>query len=268
MSAEVIAISNHKGGVGKTETTQNLGAALAEQGHKVLIVDLDPQGDLTAGLGIDVDEPTEINLYTVLAEERGQLADIIMDSKWPNMDIAPGTLDMAEFELVVAAQQGRELVLREALEPLLGSYDFILLDCGPSLGLITINALMAASWVVIPVQAGARSVRAATRLVAAINKVRSGRLKHHSLNILGFLLTMTSRERNAREAEESLRATYGERVFETTLRRRTNVADSALYAAPLLAYAPDSEGAAEVRALASEILARIGKEVASYASAA
>lgn len=268
MSAEVIAISNHKGGVGKTETTQNLGAALAEQGHKVLIVDLDPQGDLTAGLGIDVDEPTEINLYTVLAEERGQLADIIMDSKWPNMDIAPGTLDMAEFELVVAAQQGRELVLREALEPLLGSYDFILLDCGPSLGLITINALMAASWVVIPVQAGARSVRAATRLVAAINKVRGGRLKHHSLNILGFLLTMTSRERNAREAEESLRAAYGERVFETTLRRRTNVADSALYAAPLLAYAPDSEGAAEVRALASELLARIGKEVASYASAA
>ncbi|MDQ3706252.1 MAG: ParA family protein [Chloroflexota bacterium] len=254
----IIAVAQHKGGTGKTSTVLNLGAALAEKGHRVLLVDLDPQADLSAGLGIEVDledkhqHPT---LYTVLAEEQGTLAKLVAPGGLERLSLVPGTLDMADLELHLAPQIGRERVLESALAEVTGRYDYILLDCPPSLGLITVNALVAADWVLIPVQAEPRSIRATKRMLAAVGLVQR-KLKRPDLRVLGFVLTMTGTSNITKEAEELLRATYGDRVLKATIRRRVRVTEDTLYRAPVLAFAPRSQSADDFRALADEVLAR------------
>ncbi|HEX8600613.1 MAG TPA: AAA family ATPase [Chloroflexia bacterium] len=254
----IIAVAQHKGGTGKTSTVLNLGAALAEKGHRVLLVDLDPQADLSAGLGIEVDledknqHPT---LYTVLAEEQGTLAKLVVPGGLERLSLVPGTLDMADLELHLAPQIGRERVLESALAEVTSRYDYILLDCPPSLGLITVNALVAADWVLIPVQAEPRSIRATKRMLAAVGLVQR-KLKRPDLRVLGFVLTMTGSSNITKEAEELLRATYGDRVLKATIRRRVRVTEDTLYRAPVLAFAPRSQSADDFRALAVEVLAR------------
>ena len=256
----IIAVTQHKGGTGKTTTVLNLGAALAEKGHRVLLVDLDPQADLSAGLGVEVDleeKSTRTTLYTVLAEEDGTLADLITTGGLKGLELVPGTLDMADLELHLAPQIGRERVLESALAEVANRYDYILLDCPPSLGLITVNALVAANWVLIPVQAEPRSIRATKRMLAAVGLVQR-KLKRPDLRVLGFVLTMTGSSNITKEAEELLRATYGERVLNATIRRRVRVTEDTLYRAPVLAFAPKSQSADDFRALADEVLARSG----------
>lgn len=256
----IIAICQHKGGTGKTSTTLNLGAALAEQGYRVLLVDLDPQADLSAGLGVEVDTKRTVpNLYTVLSSDEASIADIITETQWRGLAIAPGTLDMADLEAYLTTQIGRERVLEEALEPVAGNFDFILLDCPPSLGLITVNALLAAQAVLIPVQAEPRSVRATERTLGAIKLVQR-KLKRPDLRVLGLLLTMTGPNNIARESSEVLRSTYGDAVLATTIQRRVRMAEDVLYKAPVLAYAPKSEPAGDFRALAEEVLTRVSPQ--------
>ncbi len=252
----IIAICQHKGGTGKTSTTLNLGAALAERGCRVLVIDLDPQADLSAGLGVEVDTRRIVpNLYTVLASEEDSIADLVMETKWEGLHLVPGTLDMADLEGYLTTQIGREHVLEEALESVAERYDFVLLDCPPSLGLITVNALLAAQAVLIPVQAEPRSIRATERTLVAVRLVQR-KLKRPNLRVLGLLLTMTGPNNIAREASEALRSTYGNLVLTTTIQRRVRLAEDMLYQAPVLAYAPKSEPAADFRTLAEEVLMR------------
>lgn len=256
----IIAVAQHKGGTGKTTTALNTAAALAEGGYRVLLVDLDPQADLTAGLGIEIDleeHPTEDSLYTVLASEQGSLAKLVRSVGYSGLSLVPGTLDMADLELHLAPQIGRERVLETALAELGDEYDFILLDCPPSLGLITVNALVAADWVLMPVQAEPRSIRATKRMLAAVGLVQR-KLKRPDLRVLGLLITMTGANNIAREAEDLLRQRYGERVLSTSIRRRVRVTEDTLYRAPVLAYAPKSESADDFRGVAREILLRTG----------
>ena len=262
----IIAICQHKGGTGKTSTTLNLGAALAERGHRVLLMDLDPQADLSAGLGVEVDTRRVVpNLYTVLSGEEESLETILAETNWEGLHLVPGTLDMADLEAYLTTQMGREHVLEEALAPIAEQYDYILLDCPPSLGLITVNALLAANAVLIPVQAEPRSVRATERTMAAVKLVQR-KLKRPDLRVLGLLLTMTSSNNIAREATEVLRSNYGDLVLNTTVSRRVRVAEDTLYRAPVLAYAPRSEPANDYRALAAEVMERtLPEEVVSRA---
>ncbi len=258
--AITIAISQHKGGTGKTTTTLNLGASLAQRGHRVLMVDLDPQADLSAGLGVLIDatdRSAEPSLYRILATEQGAIGDVITPTNVERLFLAPSTLDMAELELSLASQISRERALQRALAPVVGQFDFILLDCPPSLGLLTVNALVAAQRVIIPVQAEPRSVRATSRILAVINLLKS-RMVHNDLAVLGLLVTMKNRTNIAREAEGLLRSTYGDLVLNTTIRNRTIIAEDVLYHAPVVAYSPGSEPAQDYIALADEALARIG----------
>lgn len=254
----IIAVSQHKGGTGKTTTALNLGAALAERGYNVLLIDLDPQADLSAGLGVDVDleeRPATPSLYSVLANEQGSLPELIIPTASERLSLVPGTLDMADLELQLAPQIGRERVLESALVEVSDSYDMILLDCPPSLGLITVNALVAAEWVLIPVQAEPRSIRATKRMLAAVGLVQR-KLKRPDLRVLGLLLTMTGSSNIAHEAEDLLRASYGDRVLDTTVRRRVRITEDTLYHAPVLVFAPKSQPADDFRALANEVVAR------------
>jgi chromosome partitioning protein len=254
---EIVAIVQHKGGTGKTSTTLNLGAALAEIGKRVLLVDLDPQADLSAGLGVDVDTArSRPNLYTILASEEGSIRGIIAPTSWSNLALVPGTLDMADLELYLSTQMGRERVLETALTEVLDDYDYILLDCPPSLGLITVNALVAASYALVTAQAQPRSVRATERMLSAIETVRR-KLKHPELKVVGLLVTMIDSNNVSREAATVLREAYNGLVFETNTARRVRVPEDTLYRAPVLAFAPKSESAAEMRHLASEVVMRI-----------
>lgn len=256
----IIAVSQHKGGTGKTTTTLNLGASLAGRGYRVLMVDLDPQADLSSGLGVTIDaspNSVEPSLYRILAAEQGALTDVIIHTAVERLDLAAGTLDMAELELSLASQISRERALQRALMPVTGNYDFILLDCPPSLGLLTINALVAAQQVLVPVQAEPRSVGATSRILAVIGTLKR-RMMLEDLHVLGLLLTMKSRTNVAREAESVLRATYGDLVLQATIRNRALLAEDVLYHAPVTAFSPGSEPAQDYAALATEILARLG----------
>ncbi len=259
--ARVIAVANQKGGVGKTTTTLNLGAELAASGKHVLIVDLDPQADLTFGLFGDTgEEASRPNLYTALTNQSGNIRELIQPSQWQGLDILPGTLDMAGFDMFLAPKMGRENVLKNALAELIADYDYILLDCGPSLGLITVNALVAARWVLIPVQAEPRSVRATGRMIEAVEQVRV-ELSHPRLQVLGLILTMAARNKVSDEAVQSLRGGYNELVFDTVVSRRVKLAEDTLYQAPLREFAPRSESAVEMQSLAVEMVERIRKAV-------
>jgi chromosome partitioning protein len=261
--AKIIAFANQKGGVGKTTTAVNLGAELAAEGKRVLICDLDAQADLTFGLLGDEYEAEQVgpNLYSVLTGAAGTLQEIIKPTQWSNLDLLPGTMDMTGFELVIALRMGRESLLKPLLAPLAETYDYILFDCGPSLDLITINVLTASHYVIIPVQAEPRSVRATGRMLDAIGKVKT-KMGHRRLTVLGLLLTMVAVNNVSRESVATLKASYGDLVFETTVARRVKLAEDTLYQAPLAAFAPRSDSANEMRQLAAEIANRIGKVVA------
>ncbi|MBF6614751.1 MAG: ParA family protein [Chloroflexi bacterium] len=262
-----VSISQHKGGTGKTTTVLNLGAALSDLGYKVLLVDLDPQADLSAGLGVVVDieeHPAATSLYSVLASEKGTIDSLIVPAGYKDLSLVPGTLDMADLELQLAPQMGRERVLQAALAGVAGRFDFVLLDCPPSLGLITLNALVAADGVLIPVQAEPRSIRATRRMLAAVGLVQR-KLVRPDLRVLGLLLTMTGANKIAREAEDLLRTTYGQNVLKATVRRRVVVSEDTVYKAPVLSYAPRSQTAADFRALASEMITRIEEKERAHA---
>ncbi len=249
-----MAVCNQKGGVGKTTTTINLGAALAEQGRKMLLVDFDPQGALSVGLGI---QPHEIDstVYNLLMERGVTAKDVIFPTEIENLHLLPSNIDLSGAEVQLVSEVGREFVLGRALKSAVKDYDFIMIDCQPSLGLLTINALACANSVLIPLECEYFAMRGVALLMETIDKVQE-RL-NPDLAIDGLLGTMyDSRTLHTREVLGSIVNGFGDKVFHTVINRTVRFPDATVAGEPITRFDSSSMGASSYRELAKEVLER------------
>jgi len=252
--ARVVALCNQKGGVGKTTSTINLGAALTEYGRRVLLVDFDPQGALSVGLGV---QPHQLDrtVYDVLMESSVGASTMLLKTNVPGMDLVPSNIDLSAAEVQLVNEVAREQTLARALTPALPDYDLVLIDCQPSLGLLTVNALTAADEVVIPLECEFFSLRGVALLIDTIEKVRE-RLNPR-LHIAGILATMyDSRTVHGREVFARVVEAFGDTVFDTVITRTVRFPETTVAGEPITTWAPSSSGAQQYRALAKEVLAR------------
>jgi chromosome partitioning protein len=253
-NARIISMCNQKGGVGKTTTTINLGAALAEHGRKVLLVDFDPQGSLSVGLGMNPHD-LELTVYNLLMERDVDLHDVIVETDVPGMDLLPSNIDLSAAEVQLVHEVAREQTLSRVLQDAVNEYDVILIDCQPSLGLLTVNALTASHGVIVPLECEYFALRGVALLKTTIDKVRE-RLNPR-LQVDGVLGTMfDGRTLHAREVMERLVEAWGDAVFHTVIRRTVKFSDSTVAGEPITTYASGSPGAEAYRTLAKEVLAR------------
>ena len=245
---QVIALANQKGGVAKTTTTLNLGVAFAEQGHRVLLVDLDPQGNLTMSQGLNPDT-IEQSMFDVLVH-RLPIEQVIEQRE---VDIAVSSIDLAGAELALSSQIGRERALEKALAPVRDRYDYVLIDTPPSLGLLTINAFVAASGVIVPVQTEYLSLRGLVQLENTLGMVREN--LNPKVSIIGIVPTMYDRRlTHSREADEILRENFGDLVYNTRIRKTVRFAEAPVKGVSVLAYEPQGDAAGLYRDLAKEVL--------------
>lgn len=252
--ARVIAMCNQKGGVGKTTTTINLAAALAEYGRRVLIVDFDPQGAASVGLGVSAHE-LDRTVYNLLMERDASLAEIVKPTAVEGLDLLPANIDLSAAEVQLVGEVARESILARVLRPALEDYDVILVDCQPSLGLLTVNALTAAHGVLIPLECEFFALRGVALLVETIEKVRD-RLNPR-LEIDGIVATMyDSRTLHSREVITRVHEAFGDTLFQTVIGRTVKFPDSSVAAEPITTYAPTHAGADAYRRLARELVAR------------
>ena len=252
--ARVIAMCNQKGGVGKTTTTINLGAALAEYGRKVLLVDFDPQGSLSVGLGLNPHE-MELSIYNLLMDSSVTLDEVIVDSGVEGVDLLPANIELSAAEVQLVHEVGREQTLQRVLHPAIAAYDVILIDCQPSLGLLTVNALTASDEVIVPLECEYFALRGVALLKSTIDKVQQ-RLNPR-LKVGGLLGTMfDGRTLHSREVMERLVQAWGDMVFHTVIRRTVKFSDATVVGEPITSYASTSPGADAYRQLAREVLAR------------
>ena len=252
--ARIIAMCNQKGGVGKTTSAINLGAALAEYGRKALLLDFDPQGALSVGLGIN---PHEIDktIYNLLLERNIPIETVIRPTGVPGLDLLPANIDLSAAEVQLVSEVAREQVLGRVLRPILDTYDVILIDCQPSLGLLTVNALTAAHGVIIPLECEFFALRGVALLVETIEKVRD-RL-NPALEIDGILATMYDpRTLHSREVVARVVEAFGDQVFHTVIGRTVKFPDASVAAEPITTYASSHAGAYAYRLLARELIAR------------
>ena len=257
-NARVISMCNQKGGVGKTTTTINLGAALAEFGRKVLLVDFDPQGSLSVGLGLNPHD-MELSIYNLLMQRDVTIDDVIVPTNVPGMDLLPSNIDLSAAEVQLVQEVAREQTLQRVLQPAIAEYDVILIDCQPSLGLLTVNALTASDGVVVPLECEYFALRGVALLKTTIDKVTE-RL-NPKLKIDGVLGTMyDGRTLHGREVMERLVQAWGDTVFHTVIRRTVKFSDSTVAGEPITTYASSSAGADSYRQLAKEVLARCHDE--------
>jgi chromosome partitioning protein len=252
--ARIIALCNQKGGVGKTTSTINLGAALAEVGRRVLLVDFDPQGALSVGLGV---QPHQLDrtAYNVLMERSVSVEDVLLKTSVAGMDLLPSNIDLSAAEVQLVGEVAREQTLARALAPVVEDYDFILIDCQPSLGLLTVNALTAANGVLIPLECEFFSLRGVALLIDTIEKVRE-RL-NPELKLDGILATMyDGRTLHGREVFGRVVEAFGDTVYDTVIARTVRFPETTVAGEPITTWAPTSNGAQAYRALAREVIAR------------
>lgn len=252
--ARITAVCNQKGGVGKTTTTINVGAALAEMGWRVLLVDFDPQGSLSVGLGLNP-QGIDRTVYDLLTERRVDAAGLLVHTRVPGLDLLPSNIDLSAAELQLVGEVAREFTLQRALRPLRDSYDVILVDCQPSLGLLTVNALTAAHGVLIPLECEFFALRGVALLTDTIAKVRE-RL-NPDLVVDGVLATMfDGRTVHGREVLARVVEAFGETVFHTVISRTVRFPETTVAGEPITRYAPTSSGAYMYRQVAREFAAR------------
>jgi chromosome partitioning protein len=257
----VIAIANQKGGVGKTTTATNVGAALAELGRKTLLIDLDPQSALTIGFGINSYELEETIYNALVDSDNTSLESVTHYEIRPNLDVVPSNIDLAAAEMELIATIGREYILKEILKPVRDRYDYILIDCAPSLSLLTINALTASDSVLIPLQCEYLALRGMRMLIEVIEKVQ--KKLNPSLKILGILGTMyNTRTIHAREVIEEVRSVFGDKVFDVVIHTSIKFAEAPVVHQPILEYARRHRGAVAYRTLAEVIVN--GEEESEY----
>ncbi|MEY2815758.1 MAG: hypothetical protein RJA78_334 [Actinomycetota bacterium] len=252
--ARIIALCNQKGGVGKTTTTINTAAALAEYGRKVLLVDFDPQGALSRGLGV-VNEDVK-TIYDLMLDRKLKAEDVIVHTEVPGLDLIPANIQLSAAEIQLVAEPGREKILAGVLRPVLGDYDLIMIDCQPSLGLLTVNALTAAHGVMIPVACDYFALRGLELLIQNTVELVQERL-NDNLKIDGILATMFDpRTLHSREMLNKLNEDYGDKVFRSVIKLTVKFKDSSAQGRPVTQYAPTSEAAELYRAVAREMVDR------------
>ncbi|BBX16573.1 chromosome partitioning protein ParA [Mycolicibacterium duvalii] len=254
--AKVIAMCNQKGGVGKTTSTINLGASLAEYGRRVLLVDLDPQGALSAGLGVPHYE-LDNTVYNLLVEPRVSIDQVLLTTRVPGLDLVPSNIDLSAAEIQLVNEVGREQSLARALYPVLDRYDYVLIDCQPSLGLLTVNGLACSDGVIIPTECEYFSLRGLALLTDTVDKVHD-RL-NPKLEISGILITRYDpRTVNSREVMSRVVERFGDLVFDTVVTRTVRFPETSVAGEPITTWAPKSAGAQAYRALAREVIHRFG----------
>ena len=251
---KIIAVVNQKGGVGKTTTTLNLGAALVEHGAKVLLVDFDPQGALSVGIGFNPNA-LEATVYDLLLDSSIHFQDVKVSTKVEGLDLIPSNIDLSAAEIMLVSEVAREQLLKRALEAAQPDYHYILIDCPPSLGLLTVNALTAAETVVIPLETEYFALRGMALLVDTIEKVQE-RL-NPELKIEGIVATMLdSRTVHGREVLSRVTDAFGDKLFKTVIHKTIRFAEAPVAGETILTYAPSSAGAQEYRDLAREVMSR------------
>ena len=255
--SRIIAIANQKGGVGKTTTAINLGACLAVAERKTLVIDMDPQGNATSGLGIDKDE-LERSIYDVLLEGGALAESIVSGVHFPYLDVVPATRDLVGAEVELVNRRARETLLRSALEPVRERYEYILIDCPPSLGLLTLNTLAAADTVLIPIQCEFYALEGLSQLLNTVTIVQKN--LNPRLQIEGVLLTMFDGRLNlSRQVAEEAKEYFGPKVYRTTIPRNVRIAEAPSFGKPIVLYDVMSVGAKSYLALAKEMIARRGR---------
>ena len=253
----IITIANQKGGVGKTTTAINLSAALAHRGKRTLLIDLDPQANTTIGFF----DPTEIpvSMFDVLSDSKADMAAVIKPTKDPMLFVGPGRLALAKLEQMLAGQFDAPYKLKDALTPLLKNYDYFVLDTPPSLGILTVNALVASTHLLVPIQAAYFAIEGTDDLLETYERIRAR--PNPELKVLGVLITLFDKRTNiSRDTLGQIRSVFGEVLFKTKITKNVRLEESPAYKETILTFAPKSPGAAEYKKLAAEVLQRVEED--------
>ncbi len=253
----IIAITNQKGGVGKTTTAINLAASLAEANQKILLLDFDPQGNATSGFGIEIDD-TENTIYNVLTEECSMDEAILVDVI-DNLDLIPSDMNLAAADIEFVSQEDKNLILKNLLTPYINKYDYIIIDCPPSLGTITVNALTAANSVIIPIQCEYYALEGLNQVLNTIGIVQQG--LNTDLVVEGIVFTMyDGRNKLSQQVVETVRENYNGNIYETLIPRNVRLAEAPSHGLPITLYESSSTGADSYRKLAAEVMSK-GDEI-------
>ena len=248
-----IAIANQKGGCGKTTTAVNVAVSLAEKGKRTLLVDFDPQGHSTIGLGHNIDE-LPVTIYDAITKSEISISEVILSTKFEQLDIAPSNVLLSGAEIELVSVVGREFVLTKEFKTIEDKYDMCIIDCPPSLSLLTLNALVASTDIIVPVQVHYYAMEGLKQLFETVNIIKE-HLHSCNVEILGLLLTFVEKTTLlSRQTEKQMREYFGDLVFETVIHRSVRLAEAPSTGEPVLTYAPESRSTAEYRALAEEII--------------